>query len=141
MEDNENSAKVKIKGMHFLYLGAIVMFCLIITLIIQIMLVTEQVLQAEIKAESVWDRYPQLVSVHTVFSVCRKGGDGYAEKGYFAKEQCQQAAMEKAREEGLEVKANTAFHELDDLTKNIDKPWPLSVVSRLIMRAVSNLQT
>lgn len=139
MEDKKN--KIKFKAIHYLYIGAFVMFCLITTLVLQILLVTEQVLQAEVDAESVWNRHPQLVSVRTVYSECSKGGEGYEEL-YLTKDQCQLAAMEKAREEGIEAIANTAFDEykerVDQLKKNIGEPWPLSIVSRSIMRIASN---
>ena len=140
MEDKKN--KIKLKAIHYLYIGAFVMFCLIATLILQIILVTEQVLQAEVDAESVWNRYPQLVSVRIVYNECSKGGEGY-EEVYLTKDKCQLVAMEKAREEGLEAKANTAFNEykerVEKLKKDVGEPWPLSVVSRLIMRVASNL--
>jgi len=142
MEDNDNKVKIKFKAVHYLYIGAFIMFCLITALVLQIMQVAEQVLQAEIKAETVWDKYPQLVSVGTFYSECSKAGEDYVERGYLTKDQCQLAAMDKAREEDLEAKAKTAFHEykarVDELTKNIDEPWPLSVVSRSIMRVAGN---
>jgi hypothetical protein len=139
MEDEKN--KIKLKAIHYLYIGAFVMFCLITTLVLQIMLVTEEVLQAEVDAESIWNRHPQLVSVRTVYSECRQGGEGN-EEVYLTKDQCRLAAMEKAREEGLEAKASTAFDEynerVEELKKNIGEPWPLSIVSRSIMSVASN---
>ncbi|MCW8962579.1 MAG: hypothetical protein OQL16_02190 [Gammaproteobacteria bacterium] len=142
MEDNENNIKIKIKARHYLYLGAFVVFCLVVTLVIQITMVAEQVSQAEEKAIPVWDNYPQLVSVQSVYIDCRNGVNGY-EEGYFTKEQCQQSAMKKAREKGLEAEAGTAFNEykarVDELKNNIEEPWPLSIVSRSIMRVAGDL--
>jgi len=141
MEDNDSNTKIKIKARHYLYLGAFVVFCLVVTLVIQVMTVAEQVLQAENDATSVWNNYPQLASVFSIYSECRNGGEGY-EEGYFTKEQCQRAAMEKARDDGLEAGASTAFDEykarVDEIAQNIEKPWPLSIVSRSIMRVAGD---
>jgi len=144
MEDSEKNIKGKSRAMQFLYAGAFAMFCLITTLVIQIMMIAEQTLQAEVTAETVWDGYPQLVSVRTVFSECsNKASEDYIDSEYLTKDQCRQAAIDKARAEGLEEKANMAFQaydaRADELKKSIEEPWPLSVVSRSVMHMVGSL--
>jgi|GEM_PF-7018506 len=144
MEGSENNIKRKSKVVYFLYAVAFALFCLITALVIQMMNVAEQVLQAEVTAESTWDDYPQLVSVRTVFSECTQNvSKDYVERVPITKAQCQQAAMDKARAEGLEEQANAAFQTYEaranELKKNIEEPWPLSVVSRSVMQAVSDL--